>query len=429
MTRALIAMLAVSVLIFSACASTGATPSAPAPSVSQAASEPAAESPSAAEPSVAAESPSEAAASPSEAASGDGASPSGEPSGSAPTTGGLAACGNQDSGDAFKIGGVTDVGQLEDKSFNEAGWCGTIAGATAVGGSAEVIVTEDPADYASNMQQLIDQDFDIIVTYGFALGNATSIAAKENPEVKFIGLDQGVCVDANGDPDPTFACEGDAAELLPNYQGLIFAEAQAGYLAGIVAAHLTESDVIGAVGGIDTIPPVVDYITGYENGAKSVNPDIEVLTTYVSDDITKAFNDPATGKSIGEQMIGQDADVLFQVAGLSGQGTLEAACDADIAGIGVDVDQSQSLPNLADCIATSAEKKIKDAISNAIQRVADGTDEAGTIMNDASADPPGVGLSPFGAAFADKITPEVQAMLDKALEDMKAGTLDPKAAP
>ncbi|HEX2193822.1 MAG TPA: BMP family ABC transporter substrate-binding protein [Candidatus Limnocylindria bacterium] len=358
-----------------------------------------------------------------------GGSPGAQPSGSQLGAGasqapvGLAACGEEDSGDAFLIGGVTDVGQLEDKSFNEGGWCGTIAGATAVGGSAEVIVTEDPADYANNMQTFIDQDYDMIVTYGFALGNATTIAAKENPEVNFIGLDQPVCVDENGDPDPTFACAGDAAELLPNYQGLIFNEAQAGYLAGIVAGTITESGVIGAVGGIDTIPAVVSYIGGYVNGAKSVNPEVEVLVSYVSDDITTAFNDPTTGRSLAEQMIGQDADVIFQVAGLSGQGSLEAACDADAYGIGVDTDQALALPNLT-CIVTSAEKKLVDAVSEAIQRVADGSAVGGTLLLDASSEPPKVGVSPFHN-HPELLTADLQGQLDEATETMASGDLDP----
>jgi basic membrane protein A len=346
-----------------------------------------------------------------------GASPTAEGTAEAPT--GLAACGDPESGDAFLIGGVTDVGQLEDKSFNEGGWCGTIAGATAVGGSAEVIVTEDPADYAQNMQTFIDQGYQIIVTYGFALGDATAIAAKENPEVNFIGLDQPVCVDANGDPDPTFACEGDA----PNYQGLIFAEAQAGYLAGIVAGTITETNVIGAVGGIESIPAVPFYIGGYHNGALSVNPDIEVIISYVSEDITTAFNDPATGASLAEQMIGQDADVIFQVAGLSGQGSLEAACDADIFGIGVDVDQALALPNLT-CIVTSAEKKLVDAVSEAIQRVADGTAEGGTVLLDAASEPPKVSASAFHN-HPDLLTDELQTALDEATAAMAAGELDP----
>jgi basic membrane protein A len=350
-----------------------------------------------------------------------------EPEGSAPAATdaptGLAACGDPESGDAFLIGGVTDVGELEDKSFNEGGWCGTIAGATSVGGSAEVIVTADPADYAQNIQTFIDQGYTIIVTYGFALGNGTTIAAKENPDVWFIGLDQPVCVDENGDPDPTFTCAGDAATLLPNYQGLIFNEAQAGYLAGIVAATISETGVIGTIGGIESIPAVKLYIGGYHNGALSVNPDVEVLISYVSEDITVAFNDPATGASLAEQMIGQDADVMFQVAGLSGQGALEASCDADIYGIGVDVDQALGLPSET-CIVTSAEKKLVDAVDEAIQRIADGTAVGGSVVLDAASDPPKVGVSAFHN-HPDLLTPELQTLLDDATAAMAAGELDP----
>ena len=341
----------------------------------------------------------------------------------APT--GLAACGDPETGEDWLVGGVTDVGQLEDKSFNEGGWCGTIMGATAVNGHAEVIVTEDPADYQNNMQTLIDQGFQIIVTYGFALGADTAVAAKANPDVNFIGLDQSICVDENGDPDPTFACAGDAAELLPNYQGLVFNESQAGYLAGIAAANLTETNVIGTIGGINTIPAVLSYIGGYVNGAKSVNPDIEVLVSYVSDDITTAFNDPTTGASLAEQMIGQDADVIFQVAGLSGQGALEAACDADAYGIGVDVDQSLALPDL-DCIVTSAEKKLVEGVSEAIQRVADGSAVGGTLILDAAQDPPKVAVSEFHN-HPDLLTAELQAALDEATAAMASGELDPCA--
>jgi basic membrane protein A and related proteins len=389
----MMAVLAILMLILAACTGGGESPSAStaesdAPTESAPASEPASES-----------------AAPSEA----------------PT--GLAACGEEDSGDALLIGGVTDVGQLEDKSFNEGGWCGTIAGATAVGGSADVIVTEDPADYQNNMQTFIDQGYDIIVTYGFALGNDTAIAAKANPEIEFIGLDQSICVDENADPDPTFACAGDAAELLPNYQGLIFSEQQAGYLAGIVAGTITETNVIGSIGGIESVPPVKAYIGGYVNGAKSVNPDAEVLVSYVSEDITTAFNDPTTGASLAEQMIGQDADVIFQVAGLSGQGALEAACDADLYGIGVDVDQALALPNLT-CIVTSAEKKLVEAVSEAIQRVADGTSEGGTLLLDAASDPPKVAASEFHN-HPDLITDELQTALDDATAAMAAGELDP----
>jgi basic membrane protein A len=267
------------------------------------------------------------------------------------------------------------------------------------------------------------------VTYGFALGNATTIAAKQFPDVKFIGIDQFICVTPEGAPDTppapaTPTCSGDPAQLLPNYQGLNFAEAQAGYLAGIVAGSLTESSTIAALGGIETVPPVKSYIGGYHNGALSVNEDVNVLIDYVSTDITRAFNDPATGRSIADGMIDQDADVLFQVAGLSGQGMLEAACDNDLWGIGVDVDQSLSLPQLAGCIVTSAEKKLVDSTAAAIQRIADGEDEGGNVFLNAASDPPGIGLAPFHDHEA-LITDEIQSAIDEAFEAMADGSLDP----
>jgi basic membrane protein A len=112
--------------------------------------------------------------------------------------------------------------------------------------------------------------FDVIVTVGFLLGTDTAAAAKANPDIHFVGVDQAICVDEQGVADPTFACKGDAATLLPNYQGIVFAEAQPGYLAGIVAASISESGKIGAIGGTN-VPAVVNYWRGYENGAKSVN--------------------------------------------------------------------------------------------------------------------------------------------------------------
>ena len=165
------------------------------------------------------------------------------------------------------------------------------------------------------------------MTVGFLIGTDTAKAAKANPNIKFVGVDQGVCVDEKGDPDATFACKGDAATLLPNYQGIVFAEAQPGYLAGIVAASITQSGTIGAVGGTN-VPAVVNYWRGYENGAKSINPDIKVLYQETDPDPTKGFNDPTKGRAIAEQFIGQGADVIFQIAGLTGQGVLEAVCDA-----------------------------------------------------------------------------------------------------
>ncbi len=337
----------------------------------------------------------------------------------------VSACGGA-SADIKKLGLVTDVGTLEDKSFNEAAWTGTQAGAKDIGGTASNIVTKNVADYAANIKTFVDQGYGTIVTVGFAMGNATTIAAKQYPKVKFIGVDQGVCIDENAVSDPKFACKGDAAKLLPNYQGLVFKEDQVGYLAGVLAASVSKSGVIGTVGGINTIPAIPRYINGYRNGAASVNPNIDVKVVYVSTDINKAFSDPGTGKSIAAQMIGQKADVIFQVAGLSGAGAIEAACATPgVIGIGVDVDQSKSLPGDVSCVLTSAEKKEVNAVEAAIKKVGAKTDVGGTTVWDASTDPVGVGLSPYQGEFKDLVTPEIQAKIDAALAGMKDKSVDP----
>jgi basic membrane protein A len=324
-----------------------------------------------------------------------------------------------------KVGVVTDVGQLEDKSFNQSSNEGALAAAEATGGEHDVIVTQNISDYANNIQQFVDADFDVIVTVGFLIGTDTAIAAKANPDIKFIGVDQGICVDEAGAPDSTFTCAGDAATLLPNYQGIVFAEAQPGYLAGIVAASLSTSGTIGAVGGTN-VPAVVNYWRGYENAAKNINPDITVLYQETDPDPAKGFNDPAKGRTIGDQFIGQGADVLFQIAGLTGQGVLEAACNAGINGIGVDVDQALSIPTSAQCIVTSAEKKLKDTVQAVVTSVADGSFKAGTVVYDAASTPPAIGLAPYHDNAA-KITPEIQAKIDEAFAAFVAGTLDPCA--
>src|SRR5256886_15711981 len=239
-------------------------------------------------------------------------------------------------GGGLKIGMVAGSGQLEDKSFNEFSWKGVQDGASAVGGSAKNIVTKDIADYKQNIQSFVDQKYDIIVTVGFLIGTDTLAAAKANAGIQFLGVDQFVA-----DPAP------------PNYQGLIFNEAQAGYLAGIVAGTITKSNKIGAVGGRSDVPPVVNYIKGYENAAKTTKPGVQVVINYVED-----FNAPDKGEASAKTMIGQGVDVIFQGAGLTGAGALRAACSAKIWGIGVDVDQWRSPPDSQACIVTSAEKHL-----------------------------------------------------------------------
>lgn len=339
----------------------------------------------------------------------------------------------QSPGTGWTVGVVTDVGTLDDRNFNQYSWEGAELGAQAIGGTAASIVTQNSADYARNIQTFVDQGTNVIVTVGFALGADTAAAAKANPDVFFIGVDQGVCIDENGDNDATFTCAGDPATLLPNYQGLIYQEAQPGYLAGIVAANTSKSQHIAVIGGASFIPAVANYAEGYAAGAKSVNPDIKVEIQYVSDDLNKAFNDPAGGKAFAEQLLSlnPDVDVIFQAAGKTGNGVLQAACDAkaanpDVWAIGVDVDQFLSTPETAACTLTSAEKKLSRSVSAAVQAAADGTSVGGNSVYNAAND--GIGLAPYHD-HAAAISAETQAAVDAAFAAMAAGTLDPLASP
>jgi basic membrane protein A and related proteins len=314
----------------------------------------------------------------------------------------------------LKIGLVTDVGTLDDRNFNQYSWEGALRGAEIVGApEPQNVITTDSSEYADNIQSFIDEDYDIVVTVGFALGEATLTAATENPDVHFIGVDQ-------------FQAGDDfiAGAGLPNYESLIFAEAQAGYLAGIVAASISESGQVAVIGGSGTIPPVVNYARGFENGAHSVNADADVTITYISDDLTIAFNDPTQGKTFTDQFRQQnaDVDVIFQVAGKTGNGVLQSVEEGGIFGIGVDVDQWASTPDSAECIVTSAEKKLTLAVSDGIAAVGDGSPRAGNVPYGADND--GIGLSPF-YQFADLIDADTQAAIDDAFAAMADGSLDP----
>jgi basic membrane protein A len=328
-------------------------------------------------------------------------------------------------GAGLKIGVVTDLGTLNDKGFNEYSYKGAVDAATALGAKTpSSIVPKDSSEYATDIQQLADQKYDVIVTIGFNMTAATVTAAKASPTIHFVGVDQSpICVDPTGAPDQTFACKGDPKTLLPNYTSVYFAEDQAGYLAGIVAAYASKANIIGAIGGTTLCASCVRFIQGYELGAKSVKPAIVVKSSYVTHDFSAAaFSDPAGGKIFADTFIKTNkVDVLFQVAGATGNGVLEAACAAHIYGIGVNVDQWVSLGAPANaCIITSAEKRIETAVDQAVTGIAAGTLAAGDVVYNAVNE--GIAASPFHDK-ASLFGPEVQAALDKALAGMKAGTL------
>jgi basic membrane protein A len=326
----------------------------------------------------------------------------------------------------LKIGMVADIGSLTDKNFNEYTHVGTQDAAHALGAAEpSAVVAKSASEYPTLVQQLVEAGSHIIVTTGFNLANATVEAACANPDVWFVGVDQSpICVDPTGHADSTFQCKGKAADLLPRYVSIMYQEDQPGYLVGIVAAMLSQSGKIGAIGGTSACAPCIRYIQGYELGAKSVKPDIEVNSKYVVSDFSNdAFHNAGLGKTFTQTFLTQfpNTDVFFQVAGETGNGVLEAACAAGAVGIGVDVDQWLSLKAdttpAYNCIVTSAEKKLQATVAAQIQAIAGGTAKGGDVLFNAAND--GVGISPDHEQ-PPKITSAIQSAVDAALAKMKA---------
>ena len=294
------------------------------------------------------------------------------------------------------IGLVTDTGKVDDKSFNQSAWEGAQAAAEAVGGSADYIETAASSDYANNIGQFVDSGANVIVTVGFGMAEATAAAAAENPDIRFIGVDQF------------------QGETIPNVTGLVFNEDKAGFLAGALAGLLTESNTIAAVLGTDQVPPVVAYKTGYENGAAYTNPDVNVISTYNPGGLDTAFNDPEWGATTARQAIDNGADVVFGAGGNTGNGALiEVAKDDGLFCIGVDTDQWETVPEAQPCLVTSAMKLINQGVVDLITAAADGSIASGNFFGD-------VGLADFHA-FADTVPADVKTQIEELTPQVISG--------
>jgi len=307
----------------------------------------------------------------------------------------------------WKVGLVTDVGKLSDKSFNFDSFKGVqdaqADASLCVQGRA--IESSVESDYPKNIGQFVDQNYDMIVTVGFKLGDATIKAAKANPKIKFVMVDFADFADKTT-PD--------------NLLGLLFKEDQPGFLAGALAGLVTKTNVIGAVAGLQTVPPVVHYVQGYENGAKYTNPKIKVLKIYQPESGAKDFNDPDWGKQQGVTFIGQGADIIFGVGGNTGNGGLLAAKEANKMCIGVDVDQFVSYPDVDSCLITSAEKHLDLAVKTAITSMVQGSFKNGILNFDITND--GIGLAPFHS-FDSQVSADVKAKMQDIQSKLKSGAI------
>ena len=294
----------------------------------------------------------------------------------------LAACASDEeptSGDAggggtaaaeeLKIGLAYDAVGRGDKSFNDSAFAGVQAAIDEFGGDfSEVTPNEDGSDRAELLAQLAEQGFDPVIAVGFAYDDVIGDVAADFPDTTFAQVDGRVDV-------PAF--KGD------NVTGLIFAEEQGSYLAGVAAALKTEVDNIGFVGGVETAL-IKKFQAGFEAGARAVKPDIVITSQYLTPDGDfTGFNAPDKAEQVAGAMFENGADIVYHASGGSGTGVFKAAVANGGRAIGVDSDQFETVndPGLQPVIMTSMLKRVDNAVEAFIGSFVDGSVEGGTDLS------------------------------------------------
>jgi basic membrane protein A and related proteins len=311
---------------------------------------------------------------------------------------------------------VSDFGGFDDKSFNQLSLEGAVQAADELGVEVNQVESNSENDYGPNIQSLVDEGCDAIITVGFALAAATKEAAAANPDIDFILIDDAA---DGGDDGATF--DGQADE--PNIKPLLYDTAQAAFLAGYLAADYTKTGVIGTYGGLP-FPTVTIFMDGFKQGAeyyaKEKGKDVKVVGWDGKDgSFTGGFEANETATNTARQLLDQDVDVILPVGGPIYQGALTAIADsnADVAMIGVDADVFETDPNTQDVILTSILKNMKVSTYEAIMAAGEGELDfapyVGTLENG------GVGLAPFHN-FEDKVSDTIA----DELEQVKAGIID-----
>ncbi len=322
----------------------------------------------------------------------------------------LVACGGAGEEETAQEGGikvcqVTDAGGIDDKSFNATAWKGAQRVQSELGGEAKYLESQQQTDYERNINAFLEDECDLIVTVGFLLGDATAAAAEANPDQKF------TIVDFSYEP------------AYDNVLGLLFDTDEAAFLAGYVAAGTTQTGKVGTFGGIN-IPPVTIFMDGFYYGVQYYNEvhgtNVEVLgwDPATQDGLfTGNFDSTDDGKTLGETLIAEGADIIMPVAGPVGLGTAAAAREAgNVYIIGVDTDWTESAADFADIILTSVLKNMDVAVFTAAQEVVDNEFAGGVYLG--TLENGGVGLAEFG-----QLDSMVSSDLKAELNDVRAAII------
>ncbi|HKA85037.1 MAG TPA: BMP family ABC transporter substrate-binding protein [Acidimicrobiales bacterium] len=318
----------------------------------------------------------------------------------------------------FKGCQVTDTGGVDDRSFNQTAYKGLQDAADQLGFEPAVLESQAESDYAPNIQSFLDQGCDLIVTVGFLLGGATADAALANPDRNFAIVDYDFSV-----------AGGDAQDEFDNIKELTFSTDQAAFLAGYVAAAMSETGTVGTYGGIN-IPTVTIFMKGFQLGIEKYNEDNNADVKLIgwdndADDglFTGDFEDQAKGRATTESLLDQGADIIMPVAGPVGQGTIEAIRarpDSNARVVWVDTDGCVSVPDDCDLFLTSVMKNMDVAVRDVTVDAAEGNFQGGLYVGTLEND--GVALGPFND-FEDQVPDEVKSAVDDLRQQIIDGDI------
>ena len=297
----------------------------------------------------------------------------------------------------LKVGLITDVGGIHDHSFNETSWKGLEKAKTDFGVEINYLESKTDADYTSNIETFVDEEYDLIICVGFKLAEATKKAAEAHPETKFAIID-----DASN-------------AALPNVTCLTFKQEQASYLVGYVAGLMTKTNNVGFVLGMAS-DMMNKFGYGYLAGVYAANPKATVQQINANN-----FADPAIGKTSATTMITKGADIIFHAAGGTGVGVIQACQEAKKYAIGVDTDQS-SLAH--DTVITSAMKSVDNAVYDSVKQLVEGTLKGGEVVYDLAKG--GVDIAPTTNLLSEDVLKKVEEVKAKILsgEVVVPGTKD-----
>jgi basic membrane protein A len=314
---------------------------------------------------------------------------------------------------------VSDAGGFDDKSFNQLGYEGAKQAADELGAELIPVESNSENDFGPNLESLVGQGCDVIVTVGFALASATKESAKANPDIEYVLIDDSA---DGGDDGQTFDGKADVENIKP----LLYNTAEAAFLAGYAAADYTKTGKVGTYGGMP-FPTVTIFMDGFKQGAeyyaKEKKKDIEVVGwDGKNGSFTGGFEANEAATSTAKQILDQDVDVVLPVGGPIYQGAITAIEDSgkDVAMIGVDADLYETDPSTQDYVMTSILKGMKVSTYEAVKAAGEDNFDfepyIGTLENE------GVGIAPFHN-FESKVNPELQAELDTVKQGIIDGSI------